>query len=705
MQAFASLIRIARGFAAAGALLVAGHSNAAGLLTPADASFPPLEIREHHVSVVIEDGYAVTTVDQIFHNPHQKDLEAVYSFPVPERGAVAEFSMWIDGKPVVGEVIERQRARELYKQEKRAGREAGVTERDAYKTFDMRVAPVRAGQDQRVRLVYLQPAQVDTGIGRYVYALEEGRVDEQKLAFWTANEKVSHRFSFDLRLKSAYPVDGMRAASHSQALIKQSAPGDWSVKIDGAAVGQAAGADNEEAAAPANVGPPTAAAFSLDKDLVVYWRHAAGLPGSVDLIAHKTDAGGRGTFMLVVTPGDDLKPISEGRDWVFVLDMSGSMQGKYATLADGVRKALGKMRPEDRFRLVLFNDSARELTPGFVNATPDAVRQWSDQVAAIQPGGGTNLYAGVEKGLGALEADRSSGVVLVTDGVANVGETAHRKFLELVRRRDVRLFTFVMGNSANRPLLDSMTRASGGFAISVSSSDDVVGQLLTATSKLTHEAFHGAKLEINGVKTADLTPADLGSVYRGQQMVVFGHYWGSGPADVRLRGKMSGRAIEYRTRFDFPAGAKANPEIERLWAYARIDDMLEEIRDFGEQADVKQAVTDLGVEYGLVTDYTSMVVLREEMFEKHGIKRQNRDRRADETAAQAQRARAAAPSRRVDTQQPMYDSNRAVHSSGRGSGGGAMGPWGVALLLPLVFLVLRGRALHQTAGLRGPACG
>jgi Ca-activated chloride channel family protein len=200
-----------------------------------------------------------------------------------------------------------------------------------------------------------------------------------------------------------------------------------------------------------SIDPQAGPAFTLNRDLVVYWQHQAGLPGSVDLIAHKPDAGGRGTFMLVVTPGEDLKPITEGRDWVFVLDMSGSMQGKYSTLADGVKQALGKMRPEDRFRIILFNNSSRELTSGFVSATPEAVRQWSDKVAAIQPDGGTNLFAGLLQGLGALQTDRTSGVVLVTDGVANVGETEPRKFVELVRGQDVRLFTFVMGNSPIGP--------------------------------------------------------------------------------------------------------------------------------------------------------------------------------------------------------------------------------------------------------------
>lgn len=678
------------------ACLFAGSVSAAGLLRPSDGSLPALEIVDHRVEVVIEDGYAITQVEQVFHNPHGTDLEAHYSFPVPERGSVAEFTLWIDGKPVTGEVLERQQARQVYEEEKAAGRDAGITEKDSYKTFDARVYPVRAGQDTRVRLVYLQPAQVDTGIGRYVYPLEEGGVDEEKLAFWTANEQVTGQFSFDLKVRSAYPVDAVRMPNQPQAMIQQQGAGEWQIQLSNGSAGfnNAANADNPDAGhlqAPANPNPlgSSTPVFTLDKDLVVYWRHQAGLPGSVDLIAHKPEGKDRGTFMLVVTPGEDLKPIVEGKDWVFILDISGSMQGKYATLADGVERALKKLRADDRFRIVLFNNGTRELTSGFTQATPEAVAHYSQALTAISPNSGTNLYAGLELGLRSLDADRTSALVLVTDGVANLGETGQRQFIELIKTKDVRLFTFVMGNSANRPLLQALTKASNGFAMSISNSDDIVGQLLAAAAKVTHEALHGVTLEIDGVKTADLTPRQIGSLYRGQQLIVFGHYWGAGEAEVQLKGRISGQPKIYRTRFAFPAVVSENPEIERLWAYAHIQDMSREMDDFGEQPDLKQAVIDLGVEYGLVTDYTAMVVMRDEVFAERGIQRSNRARLAVEHSAQQQRAQRAPVSRRVDSQAPMYSSPRPSHSGGAG----ALDAWMLVLLLPLAWL-----ALGQTQG-------
>ena len=675
--------RIWQGAVLLTATLFAGVTTAAGLLTPSDGSLPVLDIRDHRVDVVIEDGYAITRIDQVFHNPHARDLEAQYSFPVPAHGTVVELTMWIDGRPVSGEVLERERARKIYREEKAAGRDAGITEKDKYKTFETRVSPVRAGQDTRVRLVYIQPAEVDTGIGRYVYPLEEGGVDEAKLAFWTANETVTGTFSFDLRLRSAYPVEAVRLPDQPQAVIQPQADGEWSVHLGNTASAATRLSTDEPAGDVQPLAGANAVAHILDKDLVVYWRHQAGLPGSVDLVAHKPEGNNRGTFMMVVTPGDDLQPIQEGRDWVFVVDVSGSMRGKYATLVDGVQRALQKMRGEDRFRIVLFNTGSRELTPGFVSATPDMVAHYSRALVAVSPSNGTNLYAGLEQGLKSLDADRTSALVLVTDGEANVGETRQRSFIELVNRKDVRLFTFVLGNSANRPLLEALAKASNGFAVNISNSDDIVGQLLAATSKVTHEALHGVKIHIDGVKTADLTPGQPGSLYRGQQLVVFGHYWGDGMADVRLSGRISGEDKSYRTRFAFPAVASENPEIERLWAYARVQEAQQDINDFGEDADLKKAIVDLGDEYGLVTDYTAMVVVRDEVFDAQGIKRGNQARLGTEAAARQQRAQRPAVSRTVDRQQPMYRSSRASHS-----GGGALDAWSLLLLLPLVWLVL-----------------
>ena len=657
-------------------------NHAAGLMTPTGSNLPGLEIRQHHVNVVIEDGYAITTVEQVFANPHGTDLEAIYSFPVPEKAAVGEFTYWIDGSPVTGEVLEKQQAREIYEQEKQAGRETALTEQDSYKTFDIAVYPVRAGQDVRISLTYIQPVHIDSSIGRFVYPLEEGGVDEQKMSFWTYNEAVEEAFSFNLSFRSSWPIDDFRLPEHPQANILQLSDSEWSVSL----INEVAAI--EEGAA---TGTTPSVVHRLDQDIVVYWRQVQGLPGSVEMVTYKENPAERGTFMLTLTPGDDLAPITDGRDWVFVLDFSGSMEGKFHSLIEGVNKGLGRLNPNDRFRIILFNNQARELTPGFEYAAPENVQHYIRVLESNRPNSGTNLFAGLNHGIQSLDADRSSALILVTDGVANLGYTEKKDFLELLEQTDVRLFTFVLGNSSNRPLLESMAKVSNGFAINVSNSDDIAGKILEATSRLTHEALHDVDVQISGVKVNDLTPEHIGSLYRGQQLILFGHYRGSGEASVSVNGQISGQNKSYTSSFEFPEAGMLHPEIERLWAFAKIEDLQNRLDYFGEDADIEQAMTDIAVENGLVTDHTSMIVLREERFQELGINRFNRSRVENEQLARQERMVKGTRNNRVDTKQPMYAEPRVSH----GNGGGAFDPLLLLFLLPLMLLHLRTRQRLQ----------
>jgi len=662
-------------------LLAASATSAlaAGLLTPKESGLASPQIRSHHVEVTIADGYAITQVDQVFSNPNPTDLEAVYAFPVPDKGAVSEFTVWIDGQPVTGEVFERQEARRLYEEEKSAGREAGITEKQQHYRFEVSVSPVRANSDTRIRLVYMQPAHIDTGIGRYVYPLEDGETDDKALAFWSNDPVVQEDFSFNLKLRSGYPVTGLRLPQHPQARITNHGEQEWVAEIVQGSGDRVVIAGSETGMGQERQQQP----MRLDSDIVVYWRLREGLPGSLDLVTYREPGKQRGTFMLTLTPGDDLAPITEGRDWVFVLDMSGSMRGKYQTLVDGVQRALGKLGTNDRFRFIRFNNSASEITPGWISATPEQITRWSDRLAASSVDGGTNLFAGLKRGLDSLDTDRTSAIVLVTDGEANVGVTEKRDFIDLMKQHDVRLFTAVMGNGSNRPLLEAMAQVSNGFAVSVSTSDDIAGKLMEFTSKVSHQALHDLDLQMRGVKIADLTPSTPSSLYRGQQLVVFGHYFDDGTADLSLTGKVSGKERRYETNFTFPAVETGNPEIERLWAYAKIRELQDQIDYLGTDSDSRDAIVALAVEHGLVTDHTSMVVMREEQFAARGIDRRNRDRRQLEQAAASGRTSMPVQKRRVDGHSPISSTPRASH------GGGAMGI--EIIFLALILLLVHAR--------------
>jgi len=677
------------------------QANASGLLT-AKGSGNELQIQDHVVNVTIEDGYAITSVENTFFNPSKSDLEAIYEFPVPKNGSVAEFTVWIDGKPIIGEVVEKERAKKLYETEKAAGRDAGLTEKKSFFRFESSVSPVRPQQTTKTRLVYMQPADVEGGIGRYVYPLKDGGTDQAKVDFWQSNSNVNGKFNFDLNLRSSFPVDAVRTPAHAHATIYNSDSNNWKVRIDstGSTAPQPvvsespiSDIDTDQRVSEFEA-QPAHAANALNQDLVVYWRLEQDLPGAIELVAHREPGDRRGTFMLTVTPGVDLQPITEGRDWVFVLDRSGSMSGKYQTLMDATSQALSNLQSDDRFRVLLFDDRVEELSSGWMASDEVSLSQISSALNNSSPRGSTNLYNGLKAAINMLDTDRTSSIVLITDGVANVGKTEKQDFIDLMSKQDVRLFTAIMGNGANRPMLEGMTRASKGFATSVSNSDDIMGVMLSALEKVKYQAMHDVSLKIKGLKTADLVSSKAATLYRGQQMVIFGHYYGDGQALAVLDAKISGESKQYKTKFSFPKKATNNPEVERLWAYAKIQQLKEKSAYLGvDLGDYSSAITSTAIEYGLVTDFTSMIVMSDEQFEANGIKRNNRERRQAEQTAQAKRAASPVTQRRVDQNKPAFAKNRPSYSGG--GGGGAINPLALLIMLPLVAAWLRRRLFNN----------
>lgn len=642
-------------------LAAATSSFAAGVLTPKGSPDQPVRMTDHHVHVVLNNGFARTEVSQTFHNPNPHDLEAVYTFPLPKSASLSEVTLQLGEREIHGEVVEKQKARTIYEGEKQAGNDTGLAEKNGFQSFEFRVHPVPAQGEARLRLVYYQPLEIDTGVGRYLYPLEDGGTDEVAQAFWNpVSTALEGSFSAEIELKSAWPVASVRLPGFEQdAVTDKQGAGHYRVRLD--RQGQA-----------------------LDKDLVFYYRLADDLPGRVEVIPYRKAGTAHGTFMMVVTPGIDLQPIRRGADYIFVLDTSGSMQGKLHTLIGGVSQTLGKMQDLDRFRIVTFSSHANEVTSGWQPATRGNVEAMLEKLRALQAGGSTNLYDGLSLALQDLDDDRATSVVLVTDGVTNTGILEGAEFHKLARRHDIRIFGFLLGNSGNWPVMRTVCEASGGFYAGVSNADDIVGQILQAKGKVLHECLHDVELKFGGVKTFDVNGRLPGKVYRGQQLVMFGRYAGGGEATLELKARLTGEDKTYRTTFHLPEEDVSSPEIERLWALDQIE-LLEWKAFTGEvpSGESDTAIRDLGLQYQLVTDQTSMLVMSDDAFNRHGIERRNQARVASERAAQTLRSTAPEPvDRRVDSAAPLTPSRApSLFSGGGGSGGGAFSPWSVLLML------------------------
>lgn len=639
------------------------QAHAAGTLTPTGAAHQPIQIRDHHVDVVINNGFAKTEATQTFYNPNDVDLEAVYSMPVPKNGSLSEFTIYVGETEINGEVVPRKKANDIYEEEKKQGNDAGVANKNSYQNYEFKVARVKAKDETRIRFVYYQPISVDTGVGKYVYPLEEGGTDDAGASFWTLNEKVENSFSAQIDVRMAYPIADVRMPGYEAA-----------AKIEKLADGHRR----------ATLAMPDG---SLSRDLILYYRLEENLPARVELLPYRAEKDKPGSFMLVVTPGVDLQPLSGGADYTFVLDLSGSMSGKLHTLVNGVQCSIGELKDRDRYRIITFSDSARDLTRGWVPASKQNVTRTLADLDGLRPGGSTNLYDGLSLALKNLDDDRVTSIVLVTDGVTNTGVIQPKRFAALMAQYDVRVFGFLLGNSSNWPLMRVVCETSGGFYSAVSNSDDILGQILLAKNKIRFEALHNAELSIRGVKTFESTEEAIGKIYRGEQLVVLGRYKKPGTARIRLKASLSGADKVYETDVVFPEIDTTYPEIERIWAMERVE-QIEYRQNLGvlDASEGASAIESLGVEYQIVTDETSMLVLSEEAFKRHKISRRNKVRVARERKAQVQRYRQPVRSNRVDKAKPMFSGK----SHGL-SGGGAMDPLSAAWGVGLFGLALLGR--------------
>ena len=185
-------------------------------------------------------------------------------------------------------------------------------------------------------------------------------------------------------------------------------------------------------------------------------------------------------------------------------------------------------------------------------------------------------------------------------------------------------------------------------------------------------------------------PATFRRVYRGQQLVLSGRYRGAGDAELTIEADVSGERRRYRSGLAFPAEDTTWPELERLAAFARIRALQHGEALIGATDDSRRAITDVALAHGLVTEHTSLVVVREEVFAAEGIERTNAERVERERAARTSRAAAPIVPTRQDTAAPAFPAPRATTSNG----GGSLGGWGLALL-GLLAAIRSGLSLNE----------
>jgi Ca-activated chloride channel family protein len=597
--------------------------DTSGTLIPTGGG-APLEIDSQEVLVRINNGIAVTTVTQVFRNNRANALEAVYSFPIPNEASVSNFSMWINGKEVVGEVLEKKQARQIYESITAQRRDPGLLEQVSYKLFEVRVFPVPANGTQKIQIAYYQPVEYDTGFGQYVYPLE---------AKTKEFSRVRGTFKLDVDLVSGLPLKAVTSPSHQDQLaVKETAKGRWRASIE----------------------TPRGA---LDRDFVLTFEHERETTG-LTLVPFRDR--GDGYFMMLLTAGHDQDKLVDPVNYTFLLDVSGSM-GDEHKLEQAVRmieQLVGGLEARDHFNILTFNIAASAMFPdGSAPATPENVKKAESFLRGLRPKGGTDLVPALEAAGQQQRKDMSNVLILLSDGNATDAEE-HGRFRRLLDREGrVRIFSIGIGNEVNRPLLNTLAQATGGYSDFVSSADEVDRKTKHLAAKILHPVAENLVLKVEGVKVSDVVPARLPNFFRGQQLAVYGRYRGDGKATVTMTGTLGSKPVTVSTEVEFPKTERDNPEVRRMWAWKRCDELMQENRSRGETPTRIDQIVELGKEYSIVTPYTSFLVLEnDQQYRQFGIEQRNARQIQDDRAAQDRRAADSAP--------------RTTRGSGGGGGGG-----------------------------------
>ena len=598
-----------RHFVAAGmatALFLTMHTetlHAAGLLVADNGFGGVLKIREQNVKVTINNGIAVTEVEQVFLNTENRVVEALYTFPVPREASVSNFSMWINGKEMIGEVVEKQRARQIYESYKKVRRDPGLLEQVDYKRFEMRVFPIAAGAEQRVKITYAQELDYDHDTATYVYPL--ATVTGPK-----ADQRTSGRFALSLEAKSAVPITAMKSPSHPDTFaIAKHAANYWQASLE-----------TREG--------------DLSHDLVIVYQTERPRTG-LDLVASKHQDED-GTFLLTLTAGKELENASKGSDYVFVLDVSGSMayDGKLTMLRGSIERFIQALGKDDSFELVTFNISPHALFGSLKPVTADSRKQGVEFLQGQRAAGGTVLGPALEAAYRYRQTDRPLNVVILSDGMTEPSDQA--ELVRLIGRRPsgVTVYCVGVGNEVNRPLLTQLAHDAGGLAAFLSASDDFERQAQAFRRKLTHPAATNVKLTFNGGDVYDLEPVTLPNLFHGQPIRLYGRYRHSGPVKINIKAEVLGQTIDQTVDMLLPASEEANPQLDRMWASRRVERLSDDQRTTGSKVHVDEIVR-LCEGYSIVSEYASFIVLENDAeYKRWQIERRNATRMGRDQAAQ-----------------------------------------------------------------------
>ena len=568
------------------------NESIGSLITKVDGRDVPLTIGYHKVKVEIRDQIARTTIEESFVNRTKSSLEGIFHFPLPQDASISGFGMWINGELVEADVVEKQRAREIYETILREKRDPGLLEWTGGNIFKARVFPILPRAEKRIKIVYTQVLPLRANQYRYSYALRSEMLQKTPL----------RELSIDVLVNSALPLKKVESPTHP-ARIEQT---ERSASI----------------AFSAQEYSPTRD-FELVCDL-------DGKTSDVVTIPHRR--GDDGYFMVQLSPpaaeGNwqrEVLPDGEPIDLLLVCDTSGSMdRANRKTQAAFVAAVLTSLGEDDRFNIAVTDAETKWLFKNSVSpdkTNVEQTRSWLDARVSL---GWTDLdqtFASIQKRVG-----RKTHVVYVGDGVVTARDVNAQDFSARVRRlygkKTKGTFHAVStGSSFESVVLKAIASLGRGSVRSIGSGQTSMSVALELLNEIAQPGLRDLNVQFRGIDVAAVYPKELPNLAAGTQQILVGRYLTRGEdqsGEIVVTGTRGGEPVTYSARISLKDAEKGNSFIPRLWARAHLDQLLQQ----GRSQFIKDEIISLSEEFHIITPYTSLLVLEtDEDRERFGVKR------------------------------------------------------------------------------------
>lgn len=566
-----------------------------------------------HTDVQTEiSGYiAKVTVKQKFQNKFKENIEAVYTFPLSEKGAVNSMTMKIGDRIIKGDIKKKQEAKEIYENAKNAGQTAALLDQERPNIFTQSVANIKPGQDIDITITYVELLSYESG--KYTFAFptvvgprfNPGTSTGKSGTGW-ANDtnqvpdasritppvtpkgtRSGHDISISVNIDAGVPINNISSKLHQVAVNKPNSNRAHITLSDQATI------PNKDFVLTYDV--------ASDQLKSGYLTHADGKEGYVNI--------------MILPPKRVTPQTAQPKEMVFLIDCSGSQSGAPLEKAKETLKYIVEhMNPNDTFQILSFNNGVTKLFDKPKTVSPVLKIQALAFINGLHANGGTWMGPAVEEAC-KIPSDqhRLRIVTFMTDGY--VGNDM--EILGMIRRlRGLsRWFSFGTGNSVNRYLIDGMAKEGGGEAdyVLLNTSGEEVGKKFY--NRISSPVLTDVKVSFDGVEVDDVFPKTVSDVWAEKPLYITGHYTKAGKGTATITGYSGGKPYLQKLAITLPLSQPQNDSIGSIWARSKVDWLMSHDLEAAQRGQINKELEDeivkVALKHHILTQYTSFVAVEE----------------------------------------------------------------------------------------------